>query len=97
MPIETTRRVYRRYIRFEPGHTEEYIEFLKSRCLWDEAASCLADVLNQDTFHSLAGKSSHQLWLDLCDMLTVHASEVETINVEAVVRGGIQAFSDEVG
>ena len=30
-------------------------------------------------------------------MLTVHASEVETINVEAVVRGGIQAFSDEVG
>ena len=33
VPIKTTLRVYRRYIRFEPGHTEEDIEILKSRNL----------------------------------------------------------------
>tara|TARA_B100000401_G_scaffold164442_1_gene109871 strand:+ start:1049 stop:3190 length:2142 start_codon:yes stop_codon:yes gene_type:complete len=97
VPIETTLRVYRRYIRFEPGHTEEYIEILKSRNLWDEAAKHLADVLNDDAFHSLSGKSSHQLWLELCEMLTKHAARVQTINVDAIVRGGIHTFSDEAG
>ena len=70
---------------------------MKSRNLWDEAAKHLADVLNDDAFHSLSGKSSHQLWLELCEMLTKHAARVETINVDAIVRGGIQTFSDEAG
>jgi pre-mRNA-splicing factor SYF1 len=42
--------VYRRYLKLEPGHAEEYIEFLKSRELWNEAALRLADVVNNDLF-----------------------------------------------
>lgn len=42
--------MYRRYLKLEPGHAEEYIEFLKTRSLWNEAALRLADVVNDDMF-----------------------------------------------
>ena len=38
---------------------------------WGEAARKLAEMLNDDTFRSLEGKSKHQLWLELCDMVTM--------------------------
>lgn len=31
MPVETALRVYRRYLKLEPSHTEEYIAYLKSK------------------------------------------------------------------
>jgi hypothetical protein len=43
---------------------------------WGEAARKLADVLDDDTFRSLEGKSKHQLWLELCDIITKHPKEV---------------------
>ena len=47
---------------------------------------------------SLEGKSKHQLWLELCDMITKHPKEVldEDINVDAILRGGIRKYTDEV-
>jgi hypothetical protein len=41
-------QVYRRYLQLEPGHAEEYIEFLKARGHWNEAAIKLADLVNDD-------------------------------------------------
>jgi len=95
--VDTARRVYRRYLKFEPGHAEEYIEFLKVRGHWDEVANKLASIVNDDTFQSLAGKSKHQLWLELCDVITKHPAEVTALNVDAILRGGIRKFTDEVG
>ena len=31
IPTETAVRVYKRYLRLEPSHTEEYIAYLKSK------------------------------------------------------------------
>jgi len=61
-------------------------------------ASRLAQVLNDDTFRSLEGKSKHQLWLELCDVITRHPKQVEGsgVDVDAVLRGGIRRFTDEV-
>jgi hypothetical protein len=53
-------------------------------------------VLNDDTFRSLEGKSKHQLWLELCDIITKHPREVAGIRVDAILRGGIRRFTDEV-
>lgn len=33
MPVETALRVYRRYLKLEPSHTEEYIAYLKSKVI----------------------------------------------------------------
>ena len=31
IPTETAVRVYKRYLRLEPSHTEEYVAYLKSK------------------------------------------------------------------
>jgi pre-mRNA-splicing factor SYF1 len=54
-------------------------------------------VLNDDSFFSIKGKTKHRLWLELCDLLTRHATEVSGLNVDAIIRGGIRKFTDEVG
>eukprot|EP00775_Hariotina_reticulata_P012401 gene12401-12536_t len=99
IPVETAVRVYRRYLQLEPTHTEEFIAYLKSKDRWGEAARRLARVLNDDTFRSIEGKSKHQLWLELCELITKHPAEVlaEGIDVDAVLRGGIRKYKDEVG
>ena len=97
IPDETAFRVYRRYLQLEPSHAEEYIELLKSKEKWGEAAKKLVDVLNDEQFRSVTGKSRHQLWLELSDILTRHPSEVKGIHVDAILRAGIRTFTDEVG
>ncbi|KAF9592180.1 hypothetical protein IFM89_012674 [Coptis chinensis] len=97
VPIETSLRVYRRYLKFDPSHIEEFIEFLLNSKLWQEGAERLAGVLNDDKFYSIKGKTKHQLWLELCDLLTSHSTEVSGLKVDAIIRGGIRKFTDEVG
>ncbi|XP_051132714.1 uncharacterized protein LOC127252541 [Andrographis paniculata] len=97
VPIETSLRVYRRYLKYDPSHIEEFIEFLINSELWQEGAERLAGVLNDDQFFSIKGKTKHRLWLELCDLLTQHASEISGLNVDAIIRGGIRKFTDEVG
>lgn len=64
--------------------------------MWGEAAKKLAELVNDDMFRSLQGKSKHQLWLELCEIITKHPQEVSDIKVEAIIRGGIRKFTDEV-
>ncbi|KAF2305117.1 hypothetical protein GH714_001887 [Hevea brasiliensis] len=95
MPIETSLRVYRRYLKYDPSHIEDFIEFLVNSRLWQEAAERLASVLNDDQFYSIKGKPKHTLWVELCDLLTRHAKEVSGLNVDAIIRGGIRKYTDE--
>lgn len=97
VPIETSLRVYRRYLKYDPTHIEDFIEFLINSSLWQESSERLASVLNDDQFYSIKGKTKHRLWLELCDLLTKHATEVSGLNVDAIIRGGIRKFTDEVG
>jgi hypothetical protein len=48
---------------------------------------------------SIEGKSKHQLWLELCDLITKHPKDVlgQGIHVDAILRGGIRRYTDEVG
>jgi pre-mRNA-splicing factor SYF1 len=82
---------------YDPSHIEDFIEFLLNSGLWQEAAERLASVLNDNQFYSIKGKTKHSLWLELCDLMTRHAKEVSGLNVDAIIRGGIRKFTDEVG
>ncbi|MCL7025668.1 hypothetical protein MKW94_007057 [Papaver nudicaule] len=97
IPVETSLRVHRRYLKFDPTHVEDFIDFLVSSELWQEAAERFAGVLNDDEFCSIKCKTKHQLWVELCDLLVRHATEVSGLNVEALIRGGIEKFKDETG
>eukprot|EP00192_Tetraselmis_astigmatica_P009541 CAMPEP_0117678744 /NCGR_PEP_ID=MMETSP0804-20121206/17458_1 /TAXON_ID=1074897 /ORGANISM="Tetraselmis astigmatica, Strain CCMP880" /LENGTH=902 /DNA_ID=CAMNT_0005488147 /DNA_START=252 /DNA_END=2960 /DNA_ORIENTATION=+ len=97
VPVESALRIYRRYLKLEPSHAEEYIAYLQAKGLWGEAARRLASLVNDDGFRSLAGKSKHQLWLELCDIITKQPDDVKDLPVDAILRGGIRKFTDEVG
>ena len=65
--------------------------------MWSEAASWTAEILNDDTFQSLSGKSRHDFWVDLCEIVTRYPNDMEVINVDATLRGGIQKIDFETG
>jgi hypothetical protein len=80
----------------EPGHREEYIAYLKKNSQWSQAAEQLAHCVNDDSFRSIEGKSKHSLWLELCEIVTKHPDEVQHLDIDAIIRGGIRKFTNEV-
>ncbi|XP_076473392.1 pre-mRNA-splicing factor SYF1 fand isoform X2 [Bombus vancouverensis nearcticus] len=94
---ETAVRVFRRYLKLAPEDTEEYIEYLISIGRLDEAAVKLAQIVNQDDFVSKHGKSNHQLWNELCDLISKNPSKIKSLNVDAIIRGGLRRYTDQLG
>lgn len=97
VPPETSVRIYRRYIKLEPTHVEQFVDHLLHVERWGEAARLMADALSDPQFQSSEGKSRHQLWFELCDVITKHPDDVQNLNVEAIIRSGMLIFHDEVG
>ncbi|KAI9302584.1 pre-mRNA splicing factor Syf-1 [Cunninghamella echinulata] len=97
IPPETAIRVLRRYLKLDPQHVEKYIELLITMERYDEAASQLVNVVNDVHFKSIRGKSNYQLWQDLCDIIVEHSVDIHSIQVEPIIRSGIQRFTDQVG
>ncbi|XP_044736719.1 pre-mRNA-splicing factor syf1 homolog [Chrysoperla carnea] len=94
---ETAIRVYRRYLKLCPENAEEYIEYLISINKLDEAAVVLAGIVNNETFVSLNGKSNHQLWNELCELISKNPSQIKSLNVDAIIRGGLRRYTDQLG
>lgn len=94
---ETAIRIYRRYLKLEPLEMENYIKFLKKVGRYEEAAQQLAKIVNDDSFQSQRGKSKHDLWTELLQMITKNPTKVGTLDVDAVIRSGIRRFPSEVG
>lgn len=88
---------------------EDYIEYLVQEGMFNEAAFRLAKVVQDDEFSSKQGKSKHELWMQLCDVISMHAQEVisyifpphrqkiKSVKVEPIIRTGIAKYSNEVG
>ncbi|XP_044761023.1 pre-mRNA-splicing factor syf1 homolog [Coccinella septempunctata] len=94
---ETAVRVFRRYLKLFPENAEEYIEYLKSISRLDECAKLLAKIVNDENFVSREGKSKHQLWNELCELISQNPKEVVSLNVDAIIRGGLRRYTDQVG
>ncbi|XP_023718112.1 pre-mRNA-splicing factor syf1 homolog isoform X2 [Cryptotermes secundus] len=73
---ETAVRVFRRYLKLYPEDTEDYIEYLISIGRLDEAAMKLAFIVNKEDFMSKHGKSNHQLWSELCELISKYPDKV---------------------
>uniref|UniRef100_A0A1A9WIW5 Suppressor of forked domain-containing protein n=1 Tax=Glossina brevipalpis TaxID=37001 RepID=A0A1A9WIW5_9MUSC len=94
---ETAVRVYRRYLKLAPDDAEEYIEYLTSVNRLDEAAQHLASIVDNENFVSKYGKSNHQLWNELCDLISKNPDKVRSLNVDAIIRGGLRRYTDQLG
>ena len=94
---ETAIRVFKRHLQMYPENSEQYIDYLISVDRLDEASQVLAKCVNQTDFVSKAGKSNHQLWNELCDMISKNPTKIQTLNVDAIIRSGLRRYTDQVG
>lgn len=70
--------MYTKYIFLQlcPEDAEEYIEYLAEIGRLDEAAVKLASIVNKEDFISKHGKSNHQLWNELCELISKNPDKV---------------------
>merc|ERR1719206_1115863 len=94
---ETAVRVFKRYLQMFPENSEEYVDYLVTIDRLDEASQVLAKCVNNAEFTSRQGKSNHQLWNELCDMISKNPTKIQTLNVDAIIRGGLRKYTDQVG
>lgn len=94
---ETAIRVYRRYLKLFPEDSEEYVNYLISTEKLDDAAQQLANIVDNEYFVSKYGKSNHQLWNELCDLISKNPNKINSLNVDAIIRGGLRRYTDQLG
>lgn len=94
---DTGVKVYKRYSKLMPENAEDHANYLKKIGLIDECANKYLFILNNEDIVSKHGKSKHQLWHELCEMLSKNPTKVKTIKVEPILRQGIQRYVDQVG
>lgn len=95
--VDTALRVYRRYLKLQPDALEQFVGYLLSVERFDEAAAQLTHAVNSEDFVSREGKSKHEIWLQLCGLLSKHPHAVAGMRAEAIIRAGIRKFTDETG
>jgi pre-mRNA-splicing factor SYF1 len=96
IPPETTKRVFRRYLKIEPDEAEQYIDFLIQLEQPGEAAVLLCKLINDDGFISKQGQTRHDLWMKLCHISSKYPDRV-TLRVENIIRSALAKFTHEVG
>jgi pre-mRNA-splicing factor SYF1 len=99
---QTAVKIWRRYMQIHPEDAEDFIELLIEMGHYTEAIKQYMTILNNPKFRSKNGKGEYQLWSEMVDILVVHAKEVETgdeigIDVERIIRSGIERFADQRG
>ncbi|KAN0096627.1 TPR-like protein [Hyaloscypha variabilis] len=99
---QTAIAIWRRYMQIHPEDAEDFIELLIEMGHYTEAVKKYMDILNNPKFRSKNGKGHYQLWSEMVDLLVEHAKEVETgdevgIDVERIIRSGIDRFADQRG
>ena len=99
---DTALRIWRRYMEIHPEDSEDYTDLLVENRQYTEAVKKYMDILNNPKFRSKNGNSNFQTWSEMVDLLVTHAKEVDTgdivgINVENIVRSGIEKFADQRG
>lgn len=89
-------------MQIHPEDIEDFISLLTDMGYYTEAVKKYMDLLSNAKFRSKNGKSNFQVWSEMIDLLVTHARRIDVsdssgINVESIVRSGIERFSDQRG
>ncbi|KII63012.1 Pre-mRNA-splicing factor SYF1 [Thelohanellus kitauei] len=94
---ETGIVVFRRYLKLQPENVEDYVDYLVKYDRIDEAVQQLLKIVNQPDFKSKKGKSNHQLWFELCQLICKNPDKVKSVKVAEIIKNGLQNFTDGLG
>ncbi|RHZ64715.1 mRNA splicing protein SYF1 [Aspergillus thermomutatus] len=99
---QTAVKIWARYMQIHPENAEEYIELLVELGQYTEAVKRYMEILDNPRFQSKQGKSNFQIWTEMVDLLVSKAKQIQTgpqvgIDVDAILRSGIDRFADQRG
>jgi len=94
---ETAICLYKRYLKIEPEDCESYIDYLIEVGEINEAAHQLVKLANSPNFVSRKGQSKHEIWIQLCDLVSKNPTKIKNLKVEPIIRQGLRKFTNEVG
>ena len=99
---EVAMKIWRRYMQIHPEDGEDFIALLIEMGHYIEAVKKYIEILNNPKFRSKNNKSNFQLWSEMVDLLVSHAKVIDVgnskgIDVEKIVRSGIERFADQRG
>ena len=99
---QTAVKIWARYMQIHPENAEEYIHILVEMGQYTDAVKRYMEILNDPRFQSRDGKSNFQLFTEMVDLLVSKAKKIETgpqsgIDVNAILRSGIDRFPDQKG
>ena len=90
-------RVYRRFVQLYPSQREEFVDYLIKQKRFDAACVSLCDLVNDESFDSVRGKSKFDFWKLLCQLMVKNAKSMRSLNVDAIIRSGIKKYPQEIG
>ncbi|KAJ6144510.1 Pre-mRNA-splicing factor syf1 [Penicillium chermesinum] len=99
---QTAVKIWARYMQIHPENAEDYIDVLVEMGQYTDAVKVYMDILDNPRFQSKNGKSNFQLWTEMVDLLVSKAKKIQTgpqagIDVDAILRSGIERFADQRG
>ena len=94
---ETALRVFRRHLQLCPDESEAFVDYLINADRLDDAAVLMGKIVNDQDFVSKKGKSNHTMWHELCALISKNPSKIVSLNVDAIIRGGLRRYTDQVG
>ncbi|KAJ1652945.1 pre-mRNA-splicing factor syf1 [Dispira simplex] len=94
---ETAVKVYRRFLKLDPNGAEEYVDLLLELERYDEAATILVKMIEDERFVSRRGQTRFQLWMQLCNVLSQHPQTIHTVRADAILKSGISRYPDQAG
>uniref|UniRef100_A0A8D0G7T7 Pre-mRNA-splicing factor SYF1 n=1 Tax=Sphenodon punctatus TaxID=8508 RepID=A0A8D0G7T7_SPHPU len=92
LPITQHHRIWPLYLKFVRMYplpetaVRVYRRYLKVR-----------DYIKQWHLHSLSFTAEATLWHELCDLISQNPDKVKSLNVGAIIRGGLTRFTDQLG
>lgn len=99
---ETAIKIWARYMQIHPEDAEDYIEILAENGRYVEAVKWYIKILDNPKFKSKNAKSEFQLWTEMLELVVNRAREIgdnhtSGIDVDAIIRSGIERFADQRG
>lgn len=99
---QTAIKIWQRYMQVHPEDAEEFIDLLVHMHQHTEAVQKYIEILNNPRFKSKEAKGPFQFWTEMIELIIDNARSVRTgdetgIDVDRIIRSGIDRFRDQQG
>jgi pre-mRNA-splicing factor SYF1 len=93
----TALRVIPRYLKINPDYKETFAQYLIDRKLYDLGASVYKAILDDDGYHSKAGKDKKTFYFELMDLITQYPEKINCVDGYTFIRSALTLYPDDAG